>query len=190
MEKKDLISFPFRPHLAKYLFNLLQNEVIDTPEAYYRHLDIDMRSAEGRMLRMLCQPRKGRPRTQMPTKGFRLTICIPKQARNHLHLATDSRRQAVWIDDETATLLQDHFEKRFREHFMSFVSGAVHGSGHSRGQLKKAILYFMDQYSLHDEESYYTYDQLLKYFKRRNTFIKPKIYRKGPKPDTATSSEP
>jgi len=173
---QELVSFPFRPYLAKYLFYLANNEVIETDEAFYKHLDITMNNPDARFIRVLMQ-RCGIPGVAVyPMQGFRFTIRIPKQARKHTNYVEDSRTKAVWIDEETANIIQDHFDARFRDCFISFVSGHVQGSGSQRKSLKSGILFFMKVYDLEDETPY-NYDQLAKLYERRNSPLKGTIYR-------------
>jgi len=184
MSNQELISFPFRPYLAHYLFALSKKEVIETEEAYYKHLDIQLKSAEGKFLRVLCTTKR-LPVIEVPTKGYRLTIRIPKKSTIYPHIIEDSRSKTVWIDDETAELVQEHFDKWFRDHFVAFVSGAIYGSESERGILKRAIMYFMENYHLDQDNPYYNYEQMLKIYERSVTPLKGNIYS----PKTKNSPE-
>lgn len=171
---RELISFPFKPHLVRFLWQLCRNEVIETNEARYKHLDIDLRTPTGTFIRSLVT-KTNFPKVPEPSKGFRFTIRIPKRCKNHSDFIEDGRHSGLIIDEKTADLIQQHFETMFREHFVSFVMGAIIGSGQSRQSKKNAIVFFMDTYELHDV---YTYEQLVKVYDRTNSPLKKSIYAK------------
>lgn len=177
-ENQELVSFPFRPHLARYIFSLAKNEAIETEEAHYKHLDINMKSLDAKLIRLLMQRKDVPGAKHVDSKGFRLTVRIPKKCSNHTQLVEDSQTKSIWIDDETAEQIQDHFEARFRDHFIAFVSGAVYGTQGNRNSRKKAIIYFMETYGMLEPGSLYTFDQMAKLYERRNTPLKQNIYKK------------
>jgi hypothetical protein len=185
---QELVSFPFRPYLAKYLFHIAKNEVIETEQALYRNLDLNMKSPDARFIRILME-RKDVPGLQtLPPTGFRLTVRVPKHSAEFNDVVEDSRTKAIWIDEETAKLIHDHFDARFRDHFLAFVHGAVHGSTKKRKTIKRAILTFMGVYGLHEDDVTYNYDQLNKLYERRNSPLKGNIYAKKEE-DNAKKSE-
>lgn len=175
-QNQELVSFPFKPYLAKFLFYLSENRIIEGDDAYYRNLDLNMKNPDSRFIRVL-MTRKNIPGIkQMESKGFRFTVRIPKKSTQYNSVIEDSRTKAIWIDEETARIIHDHFDSKFRDHFCSFVAGAVHGSGNKRKAIKKAILFFMDKYDLHKDSVEYNYDQLIKLYRRRNIPVKQPIY--------------
>lgn len=178
-QNQELVSFPFKPYLAKYLFHVAKNEVIETEEALYKHLDINLKNPDARFIRIMME-RKSVPGLQsVPTKGFRFTVRIPKQARNHTQYVEDSRTKAIHIDEEMAELIHDHYDAKFRDHFCAFVAGAIHGSGYSRKSMTKAVTFFMDEYNLDKKDPDYSFERLVKLFKRKNMPLKGSIYAKN-----------
>ncbi|MCH8490024.1 MAG: hypothetical protein LAT81_08865 [Oceanicaulis sp.] len=138
-------------------------------------MDIDLRSPEGLFLRALLKKNPYPAKLKEPRKGFRFTIRIPKFSKEYFHQLEDGRYSDLVIDEKTADVIEKFFESRFRDHFISFVSGVVHGSGAKRNSLKNAILYFMEAYNVHEV---YTYDQLVKVYERSKTPLKKSIYDK------------
>ena len=182
---QELVSFPFKPYLAKYLFHMAKNEVIETDKAFYRELYLNMKSPDARFIRILME-RKDVPGIHvLPPTGFMLTVRVPKHSAEFNDVVEDSRTKAIWIDEETAKIIHDHFDARFRDHFLSFVHGAVHGSGQKRKSLKKAILVFMGVYGLDRDDVDFNYDQMVKLYERRNSPLKSSIYTKNKEDEEA-----
>lgn len=158
---REIVSFPFKPHLAKYLFYSMKNEIVETEETLSRHLDIHCHSHDGFFLRSLFSKRDY-PQLKQPEKGYRLTVTIPKQS-SHPDLVEDGRSSNLYLEDKVIKKINAHYEARFRDHFVSFVSGAVYGAGEKKRCRINAILFFMDRYDLHQ---HFTLDQLSKYYDR------------------------
>jgi hypothetical protein len=178
-QNQELVSFPFKPYLAKYLFHVAKNEVIETEEALYKHLDINLKNPDARFIRIMME-RKTIPGIQtFPSKGFRFTVRIPKYSKEHYNIIEDSRTKAILIDEETAELIHDHYDAKFRDHFCAFVAGAIHGSGYSRKSMTEAVTFFMDEYQLDKKDPDYSFDRLVKLFKRKNMPLKGIIYGKN-----------
>lgn len=178
-QNQELVSFPFKPYLAKFLFHLTKNEVIETEEAYYKHLDINLRNPDARFIRILMERKQIPGIKNIASKGFQFTLRIPKQARNHTSYVEDSRTKAIWIDEQTAQIIHDHFDAKFRDHFCAFVAGSMYGSGYSRKSITSAIHFFMDEYDLDKKDPDYSFDRLVKLFKRKKMPLKGSIYGKN-----------
>lgn len=173
---REFASFPFRPYLAKYLFYSCRNEVIETEDAHLRHLDIDLNSPDGQFLRILFT-RADFPNIKEAKKGFRLTIRIPKRTTQYEKFTEDGRSAPLVITDEAANIINDHYENRFRDGFISFVRGYIRGAEQKRGALKSAIIEFMKAYDINKGDGW-TYESMRKFFQRSNSPLKIGIYAK------------
>jgi hypothetical protein len=174
-QNQELVSFPFTPYLAKYLYHLVQNQPVETDDGFYKHLDVNMSSPDARFIRIVMQ-RKQIPGLQASnSRGFRFTIRIPKYVDQYADYVEDSRTKAIWIDEQTAKIIHDHFDSRFRDHFCSFISGAIFGANGKRTSLKKSITFFMQAYGINKYDGI-NYEQLLKIYKRKISPLKQPIY--------------
>lgn len=81
------------------------------------------------------------------------------------------------MSEQAAKKLEAYFVTRFFDHFTSFVSGWVNGSGSQRGSIKAAVRHFMDTYHLLDADGL-SEDALLKFYDRTNCPMKVSIYNK------------
>lgn len=173
-ENRDLVSFPFQPHLAKFLFYTIKKEPIETEEARYKHLDIDLKSPDGRFIRILLE-KADFPNIKSKEKGFRFTVSIPKKTNSYHPYIEDGRYGSLQISEECALLINDHFESRFREHFVSYVAGFIQGSNCTKGAQHRAIENFLNEYDLNDPEGY-NHEKLRKYYQRSFSPFKKNIY--------------
>jgi len=173
---QDLVSFPFRPYLAQYLFYTSKNQAISTNQAQFKHLDISIKNPDGFILRMLLE------RADFPVKevkyGFRLTIRIPKEPRYNEQFIEDGRYSGLVISEKAAAKINDFYEMRFRDHFVSYVAGSVFGSNKHRGAISSAIYQFMQTYGLSPEMGV-NFEALVQLYKRSNSPLKNEIYSKS-----------
>ena len=170
---QDFVSFPFRPHLAQYLFYTIKNKAIESEEALYKNLDISLKSPDGFMLRTLME------RADFPVKdvkyGFRLTVRIPKQSRKNEMFTEDGRCRGLVITEKAAKVINDFYETRFQDHFVSFVAGSAFGSKQKRGSISNAIFHFMETYQLSPENGF-NFQTMKKYYDRIESPLKKQIY--------------
>lgn len=173
---REIFSFPFRPHLALFLFHTIENEVYETEVAYHKSLDIDLNSHDGKYLRVLLE-RADIPQVKTMKKGFRLTASVPKQVKTYRSLMHDGQVSALVITDEIAELINEYYESRFEDYFIAYVCGVVSGSKNSRGALTQAVQEFMDAYHLREAEGC-TVDKMMKMYQRKKSPLKKGIYAK------------
>lgn len=143
-------------------------------EEQSKHLDIDLHSPHGRIIRLILK-KADFPNVDQFKKGFRFTVTIPV----HHHLASkyydDARYQYLDLDLEGIDLINDLYTAAFEDHFLSYVFGYVDGMS-SRGSLKKAVTKFMKTYHL--IESDIKFDTLIKMYDRADHPMKKSIYAK------------
>lgn len=173
---QQLVTFPFRPHLAHYLFYSLTNQVLYDEDFMYRHVDVDLKSYDGKYLRTLLE-RIDYPKIKKAKDGFRLTISIPRNQKEYYNVMEDGKYAELDFPQEAITLINDYYEARFRDSMVCFVAGWTHGNKHKRGSVEPAIKVFMKIYHLFDQG--FTVDQFIQYYKRRNSPLKSSVYAKN-----------
>ncbi len=172
---KELITFPFKPFLAKYLFHSLKSDIYELDGKCIRYLDIDLRSIDGFIIRMMLTKHNG-PVLKSSIKGYRLAIGINKYpGSKYLSLQADARNCGIEMTEEAAAKLIEYYTVRFLEHFDSFVSGYVLGTNKKRGALQNAIHLFLDKYDIQEEDGV-TLAKLQKYYRRTQSTLKEPIY--------------
>lgn len=172
---REIISFPFRPHLALYLYTHITNQEIESLQHFHKPLDIDLRSPHGKIIRLLLE-RVDYPQVKKVKKGFRFWVSIPKKAGNHPRLMVDGQRAGLAMPLQAVELINDLYEMIFRDHYLTFVHGYVHGNQGNRFSVRQATEIFIEKYDL--ELAHYTYDMLVKHYKRSHSPLKKSIYAK------------
>lgn len=174
---REIVSFPFRPHLAKYLFYTIKNQVIESEDYYHKTLDIDLNSIDGEIIRLVLQ-RVDFPDLKKAKQGFRLTVSVPRYPNNRMSkVMEDGRYGALEMPEAAIKVINDLYEIRFRDHFVTFVCGYVQGRNRRRGAIRQAIEEFMQIYDLLD--CGYSYEMLEKFYKRTNSPVKHGVYAKS-----------
>lgn len=182
---QEKASFPFKPHLAKYLFYSIKGEVVETDEARYKQLDVDLNSPDGKILRILFT-RVNYPNIDSVKKGFRLTVRVPNRSDKKFDKFIESSRYgSISIDEECAFLINELYEARFRDHFHTFVSGFIAGANGKRGSFKKALHIFCETYDLFNKDEFDP-AKYIKFYQRTDSPVKKGIYDK-PKPQSAVT---
>ena len=172
---QQLVIFPFKPHLAHYLFYSLTNEIFYDDDSKFRHIDINLNSIDGKYIRMLLE-KVNYPKAKEIKDGYRLTVSIPRYNPNYTQTMVDGRSQKLDLSEEAIELLNEYYEVRFRESLLLFVAGAAYGNNYKRGSIEPAIKKFMEVYDLFSAG--YTVDQFIQLWKRRNFPLKKSVYEK------------
>lgn len=160
----QIISFPFRPYLAKFLFHSLSTkDAIEDALSCYKPLDVRLNSIDGKLIRMLME-RLDHPMKDKVKHGFRLWIQVTKRNPKLKPYIEDGRCSELALPEDAVKLINDMWEVRFRNHFVSFVSGAVRMSDKKKIRLE-AIKEFMNIYDLSPEDGI-TLDSLIKIYDR------------------------
>lgn len=160
----QIISFPFKPYLAKFLFySISSKEAIEDALAYYKPLDVRLNSIDGKIIRMMMK-RLDHPMKDKIKHGFRLWIQVTKQNPKLKPYIEDGRYSELALPEDAIELINEMWEVRFRNHFISFVSGAVRMSNKKKVRLD-AIKEFMRIYDLTPEDGI-TIDALIKVYDR------------------------
>ncbi len=173
---QQLVSFPFPPYLAHFLFYSLTNEVLKTPDSLIRHMDVDLRSTDGFFLRTLME-RADFPNIKKVDEGFRITISVPREPRYWEPVMQDGRYSELYLPPKTIEAIIKHYETRFLDNLAHFIAGACFGNGFKRGSIEPAIKYWMEVYHLH--EAGFTLDQFKKFYNRANLPVKKNVYAKS-----------
>ena len=174
-DNQEIISFPFRPHLAKYLWALIKNDVLESEDQFHKPLDIDLRSIDGKLIRLLME-RTDFPDIEKVTHGFRLYVSVPKNPVGHRSYLEDGRYNMLTLKPEAIELINDIYETRFRDHLITFISGYIRGKENKRGAINSAIQEFRKIYNLSESEM--SFDNMVAYYKRTNSPVKNSIYAK------------
>jgi hypothetical protein len=182
-DNRQVVSFPFHPHLARYLFFLLTNDVEEDEEYLHRYLDVKLNSIDGRLIRLILE-RADFPGIKEVKKGFRFKITVPRKTWRH-SLFESGRTGELVFSEEAVKLINELYQTRFETDFLSFVCGSVHGKGH--GGLKSAILKFIEVYKLEDTSM--NYEALKKMYQRTNSPLKKPIYAKRKSVKTAKETK-
>lgn len=176
-QNREIASFPFKPHLAKYLFYSIKGEVVETEEARFKYLDVDLNSPDGKIIRLLFK-RADYPNIDSVKKGFRLTVEVPKLSDKKFDKYIESSRYgSISIDEECAFLINELYEARFRDHFHTFVCGYIAGAEGKRGSFKKALNQFCEIYDLFDKDEFDP-AKYIKFYQRTDSPVKTGIYDK------------
>lgn len=176
-QNREITSFPFKPHLAKYLFYSIKGEVIETQDARHKQLDIDLNSPDGKIIRMLFT-RANYPNIESVKKGFRFTISVPNISDKRFSKYIESnKRGSISIDEDCAFLINELYEARFRDHFHTFVCGFIAGAENRRGSFKKALNQFCEIYDLFDKDEFDP-AKYIKFYQRTDSPVKTGIYDK------------
>lgn len=171
-ENQQLLTFPFKPHLAQYLFYTIKNEVYSDEEYRHRVIKINMSSIHGQIIRTILE-KADYPDIKKAHKGFALTVSIPK--RDHRkRLFTDGRSQELKIDPQAVELINHLYQIEFENSCISYIAGRV--AGQKRGGLKDAIEQVIKIYHLQDTE--YNYDRIRKMYQRHKFPLKEAVYEK------------
>jgi len=169
---RQIVTFPFKPHLAQYLFHSITNTIVSTEEAYHRTLDINLNSAHGQIIRLILK-RADYPGINEVKKGFSLTVTIPRYNPNK-RLMEDGRYNELIISEEAIELINTLFQIEFENHFMSYIAGRV--ASEKRGGLNNAIKTFVSTYNLGETE--FSFDRIRKMYHRANFPLKSAAYEK------------
>ena len=171
-KNQQLVTFPFRPHLALFLFHNLRGEIITSNEARHRVLHVDLRSIHGEIIRLILK-RANYPGIESVKHGFALTVSVPKSNWGK-PLNEDGRYQQLIMDPAGVDMINKLYQIEFDNHLLSYIAGRV--ATEKRGGLKKAIEEFIDKYHLHETE--YTHDKIRKMYHRANFPLKSRAYAK------------
>jgi hypothetical protein len=172
---RQIVTFPFKPHLAQYLFNSISNTIISTEEAHHRTLDINLNSPHGQIIRLILK-RADYPGISEVKKGFSLTVTIPRYNPDK-RLMEDGRYNELIISEEAIDLINTLFQIEFENHLMSYIAGRV--ASEKRGGLTKAIQTFVTAYNLGETE--FSFDRIRKMYHRANFPLKSSAYEKKAK---------
>ena len=171
---RDIVSFPFPPHLCRWLFVKIKGQIIERETDRLKALDIDLHSIDGRIIRLLLE-RVDYPGIKDVKQGFRFYVSVPRKANEHRSIMHDGQRGQLQMPPEAVKILTDHYEDLFRAHYHSFVCGYIQGNQGKRRSVRQATEIFMRTYDL---DGVYSYDQLIKYYKRTDSPVKISIYAK------------
>jgi len=183
---QEIISFPFEPYLAKYLFVKIKKQSFENNYGVHKPLDIDLRSVHGKIIRMLLQ-KADFPNIDKVQKGFRLFVSIPKYSAEHNQFIEDARNSCLVMPPSAIRLLHELYEDQFRSDYHHFVTGYVRGNKGKRYSIRQATEIFIETYQLQD---LIKYDTLVKFYARTHSELKVAIYdRKKQAPRKSASAQ-
>lgn len=171
-DNRQKVTFPFKPHLAQFLFYSIKNEVVSTETMRHRTMDINLSSLHGQIIRTILE-KADYPDIKKVKYGFALTISIPKRDYRK-KLFDDGRYAELKIDPQAVELINHLYQVEFENQMISYIAGRV--AGQKRGGLKDAIEAFIKTYHLQETE--YNSDRIRKVYQRHNHPLKERVYEK------------
>lgn len=169
---QQIVTFPFRPHLALFLFHSIKGEILQTADLQHKILYVNLNSPHGELIRLILT-RANYPNIKDVKQGFSLTISVPNRNWNK-PLMEDGRYNELVMDPAGIDMINSLYQVTFDNHLLSYIAGRV--ASEKRGGLKKAIEDFIDKYELQGTE--YTYEKICKMYHRSNFPLKSTAYAK------------
>ena len=145
---REIISFPFKPHLARFLFEQLTTSTRSLGYSKLKPMDINLSSNLGKLIRRLLEKSYTKIKVD---EGFTIWVSVPSQVWGKNDMP-DGRSSFLSLSEESAQIISDLFESIFRQNLVSFVDGGVAATDNERGVVISQIRLFMQKYKLIEED--------------------------------------
>ena len=145
---REIISFPFKPHLARFLFEQLTTSTRSLGYSKLKPMHIDLSSNLGRLIRRLLEKSYKKVKVD---QGFTIWVSVPSQVWGNKDMP-DGRSSFLSLNEESAEIISELFESMFRQNLTSFIDGGVAATYNKRGIVINQIRLFMQKYKLIEED--------------------------------------